>query len=393
MAGFALVLFGVTWKLWTPQTEFPQIPFFAALVSTPGVVDWILGAIILAALLGTMISTRSAPMRLLLLAFVFSGIGLVMLNQHRLQPWTYQFLVFGLLIATLQEKSALFWMRWIVISIYIYSAISKFDYQFVRTVGDQMLATLVEFVGQDSSTWPPAVRSWIVIMFPIGELLVGLGLGLPRTRKIAIAMALLLHLLLLLILGPLGLDHRPGVLIWNLYFMAQVVFLFHRIAPEFSANETKHRSGGRERVGSMVALAVIFFPATQSIGLCDHWPAWEVYAPRSSRAEIVSRTAGFEPFSNEQHPVPSQPWSNFSKWSLEKLGVPVYPEARFQLAVAIAVFERQHLDSGYQVVLKSESNRRTGTRTSEVLKGRDQMAMRVRAYWLNTQVRTLWPMQ
>ena len=29
MAGFGLLLLAITWRLWTPQTEFPQIPFLA----------------------------------------------------------------------------------------------------------------------------------------------------------------------------------------------------------------------------------------------------------------------------------------------------------------------------------------------------------------------------
>ena len=48
MAGFGLLLLAITWRLWTPQTEFPQIPFFSWLVDIPGFVDWV-------ALLGTSI--------------------------------------------------------------------------------------------------------------------------------------------------------------------------------------------------------------------------------------------------------------------------------------------------------------------------------------------------
>ena len=35
----------------------------------------------------------------------------------------------------------------------------------------------------------------------------------------------MLHGLLLVILGPWGLDHKPGVLLWNAYFIVQDVLL------------------------------------------------------------------------------------------------------------------------------------------------------------------------
>ena len=45
-------LFAATWRLWTPQTVFPQIPFFAALRTVPGWIDWFALAGMLAGLLG-----------------------------------------------------------------------------------------------------------------------------------------------------------------------------------------------------------------------------------------------------------------------------------------------------------------------------------------------------
>lgn len=323
--------------------------------------------------------------------FVLFGIGLVLLDQHRLQPWMYQFLVFAILVAFSKPRSALFWMRWIVISIYIFSAISKFDYQFIHTVGDQMLSTLVSFIGLDSSTWPANVRYWLVVAFPFGELLVGLGLASAKTRKLVIPFAIALHVTLLLILGPLGMGHRPGVLVWNMFFIAQAVLLFGgRPLRQSTADESVSRDGPLEFVGSLVAMLVILFPATQAIGICDHWPAWEVYAPRSSRVEIASSGLEFKSSSGGAPSPETEPWLNLQQWSLVELGVPIYPEGRFQLAIAMAVERKFNLDREFRVELKSESNRRTGARKTEILTGRDQLQMRASQYWLNTKARTIW---
>ncbi len=36
-----LALFTATWRLWTPQDAFPQIPFFELLTGVPPICDWI----------------------------------------------------------------------------------------------------------------------------------------------------------------------------------------------------------------------------------------------------------------------------------------------------------------------------------------------------------------
>ena len=45
LSGLALV--AATWKLWTPQGVFPQVPFFQFLRGTPDVLHWITHAVML----------------------------------------------------------------------------------------------------------------------------------------------------------------------------------------------------------------------------------------------------------------------------------------------------------------------------------------------------------
>ena len=58
MAAFGLLLFAITWRLWTPQTEFPQIPFFGWLTEVPGFVDWIAAVGTLVGLLAMLLTNR-----------------------------------------------------------------------------------------------------------------------------------------------------------------------------------------------------------------------------------------------------------------------------------------------------------------------------------------------
>ena len=384
-AGFALLLFVSTWKLWTPQTEFPQIPFFEFLIDVPGWVDWIALALLgLSLTVCLFVKPRSMVVAGLWL-FAISVSVLILLNQHRLQPWAYQFLVFSIIMATARPRTAFAWMRWIAISIYLFSAISKFDYQFIHTVGDQMLWSLAGKIGLDSNAWSDQIRNGIVFCFPMAELLIGLALIIPRFRRFGLLAAVMMHLTLLAAL--VGHVNGFSVLIWNLFFIGQAVFLFGwSVEPETSetkiakdeaqAVRRKKPSYPLEFMATIASVFVMLFPLSQPLGICDHWPAWQVYAPRSSRANIKSLT--------ETDGV----WTDLSAWS-SVLQTPVYPQARFQLAVLIAAQEKFAKASGRPIDVSGESDRWTGTRETDSLTG-DQVKMLVERFWLNTKPRRIW---
>ena len=49
----SIALVAATWRLWVPQTVFPQIPLFSILCSAPAWCDWICLACLLAGLVVT----------------------------------------------------------------------------------------------------------------------------------------------------------------------------------------------------------------------------------------------------------------------------------------------------------------------------------------------------
>jgi len=381
-AAFGFALFGVTWKLWTPQTLFPQIPFFEAMVDAPAWIDWIALAFVAASLLACLMvgssdaeistdlktgSSRSGKFARIAPLVFASGLGvLILLDQNRLQPWAWQFLIFGLIIGLSNPRQVIPLLRWIVVSIYLYSAISKLDYQFVHTTGSEMLSMLAGLLGIEATQWSTQLKSAMVLLFPIGELLVAIGLAIPKTRRLACFAAVAMHVTLLVLLGPFGMKHQPGVLIWNLFFIAQAFLLFWF--------PTEARDNSRlltNPIATLIAVLAIGFPATQWIGISDHWPAWQVYSPSSSRANVLG----------ELEDVPS---------SIELLSVPNYPQARVQLANAMAIIEKHYQDDFVAVEVCDQSNRFTGQRVKKVLSKKDQFKMQAERYWLNTNPRYIW---
>ena len=371
MAGFALLLVASSWKLWTPQDIFPQIPFLESLITTPTWVDWLCLGISAVGLVTCLFVKEGKTLTVALLLFAVSTTVLILLDQHRLQPWAYQLVLLATVIATSTKTNAIRRIQIITVSIYIFSGVSKLDYQFVHTVGDQMLSTLVGFFGSTTENWPTPIKNSLVLGFPTTEISIGIALLIPKARNYAMAAAVAMHVALLILLFQ---DvSGPSVLIWNLFFIFQIFWIFY---PKSKAKPTAPPPFS-DSIGYLMTLGVVMFPLTQPLGICDHWPAWQVYAPRCSRAKLESPLKGQEL------------WNNLGDWSNKTLAVPIYPQARFEFAVAVAVQQTFNNTRELPIQISEESNRWNGTRVSKRIAG-DQIKMQMRRYWLNTRARDTW---
>ncbi len=281
-------------------------------------------------------------------------------------------------------------MRLLVVSFYFYSAATKLDDSFLHTLGQQFLEALA---GSRAAAWSPAVRLALAAVFPLGELAVAAGLAFRRTRRAALAGAVLLHVLLLVILGPWGLDHKPGVLIWNAYFIVQDLLLFAapRKLPQTSTEQTTALRAPWPAVA--LVLAAVVLPVLEPTAWFDMWPSWGLYASNAERVVLqVHRRAGdglpeaLTPFV-EQPDDPADPWLTvrLDRWALASLSAPIYPQNRSQLGVAAAVIERVHLANRARVIRLGLANRFSGAREETILQGPAQLAAAGDEYFFNSR--------
>lgn len=396
-AVFGMFLFATTWKLWTSQSLYPQVPVFESMANAPAFIDWVAFAPIVLSLIWIAIKPQcnGAWSRWPIAVFASSLLLSFLLDQHRLQPWAWHWFVFAGILALARRGDAMLWFRWIVVSVYVYSAISKLDYQFAHSVGLQMVQAIAGLVGVSLLEYSPDLLSRFVLLLPLAELVTGIGLAFVATRRLCGWLAILLHVGLLLALGPLGLNHQSPVLIWNAFFIFQTYWLFVRTEPCEHSVQTNLMGGWS---AAAFALAVILFPITCSFGGCDHWLAWELYAPRSSRVSIELPVTAVEQlpypartYTLESPQLPGVVELDLSEWSLSELGVPVYPQSRFQLGVARAVRNQMSNDRLLRVTIKSRSDRRTGERVNQLLRGTREFEEQASGFWLNSAPRTANP--
>jgi hypothetical protein len=433
----ALLLIAATWPLWTPQTVFPRVPFVGIFRGVPG---WLEGAALIVACCGLVLAFVAGSSRRIgrwsLAAFAGALVFLALADQHRLQPWAYQFSLLALVLAVLPAGEGLAWARLLTASIYFYSALSKLDGTFLESGGGQIVAGLLTFLhaGDQLSEFSQRV---LASTLAVGELLVAMGLCWRRSRRAAFVASLVMHALLLAALGPWGAQNQPGVLLWNVFFIVQNIVLFG-FAGERGASTAPplvrllQHGGWHWRLvrqcpgaldvdrtladkppvppanhhfavdsllrlvtwtGAAIRCMLVFaliFPLTEPFGLCDVWPAWAVYATGPERLRVLIDAAdrqrlpaALQRLTDEPRFVDGRCMVRIDRWSLETTRAPLYPQNRFRLGVALALARAAGLEQTIQVEIESPANRWTGRRSTRTLTGSAALAAELNGDWLN----------
>ncbi len=153
---------------------FPQVPVFRWIGGLPDGWQWLCLAGLIISLLVAVAAPRSSSSgawSLLLVALL--TLLLMASDQHRWQPWAYQFVLTALALATLRPNESWPLLRWLTISIYFYSGWSKCDVTFLDDQGQQFLAKLAGMLHQSLNEWSQDTRRAAAFGFVLGELLIG----------------------------------------------------------------------------------------------------------------------------------------------------------------------------------------------------------------------------
>lgn len=417
-----LVLFAATWRLWIPQSDFPQVPLFRWVALLPNALDWFcFGSLIIALMTAAMGLPRWTRTQIAWPMFSVAYIGSVMFDQHRLQPWAWLLLLMSLLFHGINARRTwqVRWfgtlsvgslLRWLTISVYFWSAVSKFDRGFFDTHGPTLVDALLQLIGLGGI--PGSVKWWLAVALPVGELLIAVGLSFPRFRHSAVWGAIGLHVALILALGPFGLGHRPGVLLWNVAFIGHNWLLFRRSTStnpkrergqtleEAAINHEELKSTPCEAaplayvfryfhisfVRPLLVIVAILWPMTESFGLCDHWLAWSVYSTRTERVSVMITEKGVRRLPEAAQRLVTAGELPLDRWSLETLNAPIYPQLRFQLGVVEWMRTQCGEENVLEAIVELPGSRLRGDVTTEFVPS-DQIVQRLDRSWLNARPR------
>ena len=370
LAVFELALIAATRPLWLERTDFPRVPLLAIplgnFVEGNAVclffVTW--NCMLIARLI-----SKSSPMQVIRLVFgvdLLTGVSLVFADQHRLQAWHWLFLLSLAVAVVLQGANRLTVMRQIVASVYVCSALSRITFVPANGITGVIVRQLVSQLGIAPAGLSDHAFNLLCHTMTAGELLVGLLLLTRRTRPLGWLGAVALHGTLLIVLGPWGLNHHTGVLLWNICFLCLVPVLF--VGNDLAAAREEQEQPRRFRFALIVIWA---FPISGLLGLADNWPSWQLYSSRpeswilyiheTDRPRIVPTLADYV-----GDPAPLSDWCPvmLDRWSLAQTSSPMYPEDRYQRAVIQSVLEQSGSSLRFQIAV-SEPQRFCWWRRSE----------------------------
>ncbi len=396
-----------SWPLWVSTGVFPRIPFVRGLGMIPLGASWVRLGLALAAM---GLAASGVRWRGALSVAVGLFVWMVLEDQHRLQPWMFQFVLMGFALATCPEPQAQRLCRVFLIALYFHSGLSKLDAAFVQGLGGTFLKTGVGFLGISPAEWPERLRAAAILGMPTVEILVALGLMFERTRRVSVALAVALHAALILILGPWGLGHSANVLGWNAAIGCEVVLLFGWpgvLFGEAPSREGRHAdpfpsaylpitpeaseiSEGFARlvpVARLFMLLAALLPFGERAGIWDTWPSFALYAAHDERVDFVIAADDLAMFPEEVRRhfrgVGGLEVLQINEWSLAERRAPAYPQGRSLIGVAEALAARYRGPRPARVTLRGRADALTGRRANLELFGLEAIRRHGDSYLVN----------
>ena len=271
------------------------------------------------------------------------------LDQNRLQPWVYfYFLLFVTLISSdlhwtnngadetenqqtvgnAGQSSVIFTCQLIMIAVYFWSAVHKFNHHFLHEVFEPVIQRIFHF--QDQRT----VASLLPIgyLIPVIELLIAISLSIPKTRKVGVYLAVISHLVILLYL--FSNTNNSIVIPWNISMMLLDIILFYKnertIRLIFAIPQV------RRIILFLILTLAWIMPFLNCFGWWDDYLSFNLYSGDTKELFIAISDQELEKSDHRfDHYFLKMP-SNIkggkiisaNKWAIDELNVPVYPEKR-----------------------------------------------------------------
>ena len=385
LGGSTALMLVMSWPLWVGAGDVPRVPFVASMPAVRGPAAWAVFLTTVAAVLGFAALPR---WRAWYGASVVLLAALILQDQHRFQPWAYQYAATGLFLAGLPGPEGLRLARWWYVGIYAYSGLSKLDASFCHELGRVFLTAGLRPFGVDPAAWPSAWRNAAVLTMPAWEVATAAALVRPGGRRVGLAGATALHFALIAVLGPAGLGHSAIVLVWNGAMLAEVWVAFSK------GGEPGRKSAPRRWAAWPVRAAFaagVALPLGERWGWCDAWPAHALYASHVGRLTVDLHESNLDryppPVRRRLGPAGNGPWRrlDLTGWSRDERGTPVYPEVRAGLGLADGLAARYGGPGPFRVTVLGPADRWTGRRPRTELLGLDAVRRHADRYRINAR--------
>jgi hypothetical protein len=345
-------------KLWTNAREYPLTPVWSFLKPLVFPFDYIVLTVMLALLAA--ITVVAKPVKLIF-GFILLAILYASFDQSRWQPWFYQYLF---MLATIMvsyksateedgDKTLLSICRLIVVSIYFWSAIQKFNAGFVH----ETFPWLMEPLG---TLLPAALKTRLHLLgfgATVMELGIAIGLLIRKLRTAAVVLCWSTHLFILACIGPWARNHNNVVWPWNIAMGVFVGLLFWR---ESDIRLRDVLWGSRTVLQFAVLLLFGIAPVLNLSNDWDSYLSFGLYSGNYNSAAIYMTHAAAQTLPENVHKFVVDEGAPESAlylcdWAWGELNVPPYPEIRIFKSVGRKVCDDTANSSDVSMVVQEKT--------------------------------------
>jgi hypothetical protein len=336
VAAGLLLSIASSWKLWTSDHLFPQVPVFQLGFSIIHPFDYILFGLFIISIAGIVVSKKT---KFFIVATVTMGVLLALLDQNRLQPWFYMYLIILAILGFYnwrvddpRNHTGIYTAVTIVIgAIYFWSGIQKINPGFMPSTWSWFIEPLGKILTPEEC----GVIYKFGYVVPYLEIAIGIGLFFDLTKRVLIPIAITMHLVILILLSPFFHNYNHTVWGWNACMILLVYFLFA------GNTQSKYRQFAYVREFRPLFLVILLTVCLPALNLFNKWDSYlsaNLYSGNSAQVEIylTERAKNKLPY-YVQYYTRNDGGGLYAlqlkKWAMDEIGVPGYPEPRVFEAV------------------------------------------------------------
>lgn len=300
----------ITKELWFAERAFPLIPFFESFPSLSNINVFYI-------LIGLVVSNIILNHRLLLTLLLLVIPIVCALDQMRIQPWLYYYILVLCCLLFKDSRTSLLYLRCITITIYIWSGIHKININFIDHVFPDLFSSILSDTLISHS-------NLLAFGVPAIEIAIGIFLICSATRKIAVYLALFTHSLIIILIAP----SNTVIIPWNICMMISLLLIFDGKETLINKSEILLRHA--------ITLTIFFIlPIFNYYNKLDHFLSFDMYSGKCDGLYIAISDSAEYMISDEQKkaiiPIENLEGGNIlsaNQWSMATLNVPIPPEGR-----------------------------------------------------------------
>ncbi|MFY8128302.1 MAG: hypothetical protein ACOVMM_07970 [Chitinophagaceae bacterium] len=319
---FWLIAKLLSFKLWTSERLFPLVPSHSIFQNTHYIVHVACFIISISIL---MLCVFFKPSKWLLLILLFTEVFSCMMDITRWQPWEFQYLsmLYVSIICVNDYQKCKQWFALIVVSIYIYSGLHKFNFHFINNMWIETI--LKDFLRITASSIQQYKLAKLGFTLPIVETLAGIGLLSKFWQKKAAYVLITMHVCILVILGPLGINYNQIVWPWNMAMIGLLYVLFIK-------NKTSILNFNIILLPSLYIIALLWL-VMPIFSFWEKWPHYlsnDLYSGKAMGMQVLIQSKDSNnplvKYSNVNSKKDSAISITVQHWAITELNTPQFPE-------------------------------------------------------------------